>query len=110
MMAKRAGKTMGGVKSIKKLERDARMTGGIATKILKTFKKEATKGVKKAKRPKQDDDSDDDGAMMQRHGRGADYKGRQRGNFANGRDLSELVKKGGKGHGFKSKAKYKRKR
>jgi len=66
--------------------------------------------VKKAKRPKQDDDSDDDGAMMQRHGRGADYKGRQRGNFANGRDLSELVKKGGKGHGFKSKAKYKRKR
>ena len=110
MMAKRAGKTQGGIKSIKKLERDARMTGGIATKVLKAFKKEATKGVKKMKRPKNDDDSDDDGAMMQRQGRGADYKGKQRGNFANGRDLNDLVKKGNKGHKFKSKTKYKRKK
>ena len=47
--------------------------------------------------------------MVQRHGRGADYQGKQRGNFANGRGLAPEMKKS-KGSGFKSKAKYKRKR
>ena len=53
-------------------------------------------------------DSDDEG-LVQRHGRGADYQGKQRGNFANGRGLAPEMKKS-KGSGFKSKAKYKRKR
>ena len=107
MMNKRTARTTGGVKSVKRLEREARLTGGIATKILKNFKEEATKGRKKVKRPKNQDDDDDDG-MMQRHGRGADYKGKQRGNFANGMSLKPEVKRS-KGGGFKSKSKYKRK-
>ena len=110
MMSKRAGKTMGGVKSVKRLEREARLTGGVATKVLKAFKKEVAKGRKKPKRAKTDDDDDDDGGgMFQRHGRGADYKGKSRGAFGNGRDLKPDVKKA-KGKKFKSASKHKRKR
>jgi hypothetical protein len=83
------------------------MTGGIATKVLKTFRETASIGRKKPKKAKGGDDSDDD-EMTQRHGRGADYRGKQRGNFANGRDLKPA--KARKGSGFKSKAKYKRKK
>lgn len=107
MLARREAKTAGGVKSVKKLEREARMTGGIATKVLKTFRETASIGRKKPKKAKGGDDSDDD-EMTQRHGRGADYRGKQRGNFANGRDLKPA--KARKGSGFKSKAKYKRKK
>ena len=108
MMGKRAAKTISGVRSVKRLEREARLTGGIATKILRTFRKEAGKGRKKNKAPTSGGDSDDEG-LVQRHGRGADYQGKQRGNFANGRGLAPEMKKS-KGSGFKSKAKYKRKR
>ena len=51
MMGKRAAKTISGVRSVKRLEREARLTGGIATKILRTFRKEAGKGRKKNKAP-----------------------------------------------------------
>lgn len=108
MMGKRQAKTVSGVKSVKRLEREARLTGGIATKILKTFRETAGMGRKKQKRAKSTDDDDGDGGgMTQRHGRGADYKGKQQGNFANGMTLKPDVKKS-KGKGFKSKSKHKR--
>ena len=106
MMGKRQAKTTSGVKSVKRLEREARLTGGIATKILKNFRETAGMGRKKRKMPKGGDD-DDDGAMVQRQGRGADYKGKQKGAFANGMSLKPDVKKS-KGKGFKSKSKHKR--
>jgi ATP-dependent RNA helicase DDX27 len=109
MIGKREAKTISGVKSIKRLEREARLTGGIATKILKTFRETAGMGRKKQKRPKDADDDDDGGGggMVQTQGRGADYKGKQRGNFANGMTLKPDAKKS-KGSGFKSKSKHKR--
>jgi ATP-dependent RNA helicase DDX27 len=110
MMGKREAKTVSGVKSVKRLEREARLTGGIASKVLKTFREQAGVGRKKQKPPKQNDDDDDGGGpagMMQKQGRGADYKGAKKGNFANGMTLKPDVKKA-KGKGFKSKSKHKR--
>ena len=94
--------------ALARFEREARMTGGIATKILKNFREQAGMGRKKQKRQKSGGDDDDDGGgMMQLHGRGADYRGKQKGNFANGMSLKPDVKKS-KGKGFKSKSKHKR--
>jgi ATP-dependent RNA helicase DDX27 len=110
MLGKRKAKTVSGVKSVKRLERDARMTGGIASKVLKNFRETASIGRKKPKRAKVNDDDDDDpGGRFQAHGRGADYGGKKRGNFSDGRELKPDAKKA-KGSKFKSKAKYKRKR
>jgi ATP-dependent RNA helicase DDX27 len=52
MLGKRKAKTVSGVKSVKRLERDARMTGGIASKVLKNFRETASIGRKKPKRAK----------------------------------------------------------
>ena len=110
MLGKRKAKTISGVKSVKRLERDARMTGGIASKVLKNFRETVSIGRKKPKRVRQDDDDDDDpGGRFQAQGRGADYAGKKRGNFSDGRELKPDAKKA-KGSKFKSKAKYKRKR
>jgi ATP-dependent RNA helicase DDX27 len=110
MLGKRKAKTVSGVKSVKRLERDARMTGGIASKVLKNFRETASIGRKKPKRARVNDDDDDDpGGRFQAHGRGADYGGKKRGNFSDGRELKPDAKKA-KGSKFKSKAKYKRKR
>jgi ATP-dependent RNA helicase DDX27 len=111
MLGKRTAKTVSGVKSVKRLERDARMTGGIASKVLKNFRETASIGRKKPKRARENDDDDDDapGGRFQAQGRGADYGGKKRGNFSDGRELKPDAKKA-KGSKFKSKAKYKRKR
>ena len=69
MMGKRAAKTISGVRSVKRLEREARLTGGIATKILRTFRKEAGKGRKKNKAPTSGGDSDDEGMVQRTVGR-----------------------------------------
>ena len=110
MLGKRTAKTVSGVKSVKRLERDARMTGGIASKVLKNFRETASIGRKKPKRARENDDDDDaPGGRFQAQGRGADYGGKKRGNFSDGRELKPDAKKA-KGSKFKSKAKYKRKR
>ena len=110
MLGKRKAKTVSGVKSVKRLERDARMTGGIASKVLKNFRETVSVGRKKPKRVRQNDDDDDDpGGRFQAQGRGADYGGKKRGNFSDGRELKPDAKRA-KGSKFKSKAKYKRKR
>jgi ATP-dependent RNA helicase DDX27 len=111
MLGKRKAKTVSGVKSVKRLERDARMTGGIASKVLKNFRETVSIGRKKPKRARENDDDDDDapGGRFQAQGRGADYGGKKRGNFSDGRELKPDAKKA-KGSKFKSKAKYKRKR
>ena len=110
MIGKRTAKTVSGVKSVKRLEREARLTGGIASKVLKTFRETASIGRKKPKRQKEKDDDDDGGSagMFQQQGRGADYKGKKKGyNFSENRELKPDAKKA-KGKKFKSASKHKR--
>ena len=97
-----------GVKSIKSIEREARLTGGVASKVVRM--------VKNAKDPKakqrraqnaaaQNDDDDDD--LYQRAGRGADFKGKFKGSgraAANDKPFKAIKGK------FKSASKYKRKK
>ena len=111
MIGKRKAKTTSGVKSVKRLEREARLTGGIASKVLKNFRETASIGRKKPKRQKVDDvDGGDNSGMFQQQGRGQDYKGKKKGyNFSDNRELKPDAKKA-KGKKFKSASKHKRKR
>lgn len=94
-----------GVKSVKALEREARLTGGVASKVVRM--------VKRSKDPKSrrnrgggDDDDEDDFAQL--GGRGAGYKGKLKSGGAGGAGGAKPFKSQ-KGK-FKSASKYKRKK
>ena len=89
-----------GVKSIKALEREARLSGASAGKVVRMVKK--SQESKKRPRPKADDDDDD---FAQRSGRGAGFRGKLRGGGSAGPSRPFKTAKGG----FKSASKYRRK-
>ena len=93
-----------GVKSVKAIEREARLTGGVATKVVRMVKN-ARDPKAKAKRAARADVHDDDDARVQSSGRGADFRGGFRG-ASPGAPAKPFKTARGK---FKSASKYRRK-
>ena len=92
-----------GVKSIKSLEREARLTGGVATKVVRMVKNARDPKTKAKRRAAQDDDDD---PRFQSSGRGAGFRGKFR---STGASANAKPFKATKGK-FKSASKYKRKK
>ncbi len=96
-----------GVKSIKSLEREARLTGGVASKVVR-MTRNARDPKTKAKRRAAADDDDDDDPRFQSSGRGACFRGKFRSTVDNANANAKPFK-ATKGK-FKSASKYKRKK
>lgn len=95
-----------GVKSVKALEREARLTGGVASKVVRMVKR--SKDPKSRRNRGGDDDDDDDDDFAQLGGRGAGYKGKLKsGGSAGSGGAKPFKSQKGK---FKSASKYKRKK
>ena len=96
-----------GVKSIKSLEREARLTGGVASKVVR-MARNARDPKTKAKRRAAAAADDDDDPRFQSSGRGAGFRGKFRSTGANANANAKPFK-ATKGK-FKSASKYKRKK
>jgi ATP-dependent RNA helicase DDX27 len=96
-----------GVKSIKSLEREARLTGGVASKVVR-MARNARDPKTKAKRRAAAAADDDDDPRFQSSGRGAGFRGKFRSTGAN-TNANAKPFKATKGK-FKSASKYKRKK
>jgi ATP-dependent RNA helicase DDX27 len=97
-----------GVRSVKSIEREARLTGGVASKVVRMVKNATDPKAKQrraAQRNNADNDDDDEEGRFQRSGRGADFKGSFKGRSA----VNDKPFKSAKGK-FKSASKYKRKK
>ena len=100
-----------GVKSIKSLEREARLTGGVASKVVR-MARNARDPKTKAKRRAAAAADDDDDPRFQSSGRGAGFRGKFRSTGANANanaNANAKPFKATKGK-FKSASKYKRKK
>ena len=96
-----------GVKSVKALEREARLTGGVASKVVRMVKRSQDPKSRGRKRGTGDDDDGDDFAQL--GGRGAGYKGKLKSGGSAGGFGGAKPFKSQKGK-FKSASKYKRKK
>ena len=93
-----------GVKSIKSLEREARLTGGVASKVVRMARNARDPKTKAKRRAAAADDDDD--PRFQSSGRGAGFRGKFRSTGANANAKPFKATKGK----FKSASKYKRKK
>ena len=98
-----------GVKSVKALEREARLTGGVASKVVRMVKRSKDPKSRGRKRGTGDDDDDDGDDFAQLGGRGAGYKGKLKSGGSAGGFGGAKPFKSQKGK-FKSASKYKRKK
>ena len=94
-----------GVKSVKAIEREARLTGGVATKVVRMVKN-ARDPKAKAKRAARAAAQDDDDERVQSSGRGADFRGGFRSREGAAKSAKPFKSVRGK---FKSASKYRRK-